>query len=490
MKTSSTALPNSLGRILPLSRQKRQAVVTVALIFGDILAISLAFWLAYYFRFTLLPYYAPFEAEGYRYLVIALIPVWLLIFWVFQLYNPNILFGGLQEYSRALYAISFSIVAVMVVGFLSRDVLFFSRGWLMFSWMLALILVISSRFIFRRLVYIARQHGHMLSPTLLVGANTEGRALADQLRDARNSGLYITGFVDDLLPAGTVVSNGYHVIGCLEDLESLIARNQIEQVIIAPTALSRDQLLNIYRTFNPHPEVTLRLSSGLFEVLNTGLRVKELAFVPLIEVNQVRITGFDAFLKSATDYILTCISLVFLLPIFFILALLIRIDSPGPAIYRRRVMGTNGKQFDAFKFRTMALNGDEILAAYPELKHQLEHEYKIKNDPRVTRIGKFLRQYSLDELPQLFNVLLNQMSLVGPRMISPPEMDQYGSWGMNLLTVRPGITGLWQTSGRSDVSYEERIHMDMYYIRNWTIWNDLYILLTTIPAVIRKKGAY
>jgi lipopolysaccharide/colanic/teichoic acid biosynthesis glycosyltransferase len=218
--------------------------------------------------------------------------------------------------------------------------------------------------------------------------------------------------------------------------------------------------------------------------------VKELAFVPLIEVNQVRITGFDAFLKSATDYILTCISLVFLLPIFFILALLIRIDSPGPAIYRRRVMGTNGKQFDAFKFRTMALNGDEILAAYPELKHQLEHEYKIKNDPRVTRIGKFLRQYSLDELPQLFNVLLNQMSLVGPRMISPPEMDQYGSWGMNLLTVRPGITGLWQTSGRSDVSYEERIHMDMYYIRNWTIWNDLYILLTTIPAVIRKKGAY
>jgi len=153
-------------------------------------------------------------------------------------------------------------------------------------------------------------------------------------------------------------------------------------------------------------------------------------------------------------------------------------------------MGTNGKQFDAFKFRTMALNGDEILAAYPELKQQLEHEYKIKNDPRVTRIGKFLRQYSLDELPQLFNVLLNQMSLVGPRMISPPEMDQYGSWGMNLLTVRPGITGLWQTSGRSDVSYEERIHMDMYYIRNWTIWNDLYILLTTIPAVIRKKGAY
>ena len=487
---SSTPLPNSLSRLLPLSRQKRQVILTLGLIISDMFAISLAFWMAYYLRFTLLPYMAPFEAEGYRYLVIAMLPIWILIFWIFQLYNTNSLFGGLEEYSRALYAISFCIVAVMVVGFLSRDVLFFSRGWLMFSWVLALILVVGSRFIVRRLVYAARQRGHMLSPTLLVGANTEGRALADQLRNSRNSGLYITGFVDDMLPIGSLVSNGYYIVGSLDDIESLIARDQIEQVIIAPTALSRDQLLNIYRTFNPHPEVTLRLSSGLFEVLNTGLRVKELAFVPLIEVNNARITGFDAFLKRAMDYTLTIVGLFLLSPLFFTLALAIRLDSPGPVIYRRRVMGTNGTHFDAFKFRTMAQNGDEILATYPELKQKLENEHKIKNDPRVTRIGKFLRQYSLDELPQLFNVLLNQMSWVGPRMISPPEMAQYGSWGMNLLTVRPGITGLWQISGRSDVSYDERIRMDMYYIRNWTIWNDIYILLATIPAVIKKKGAY
>ena len=135
-------------------------------------------------------------------------------------------------------------------------------------------------------------------------------------------------------------------------------------------------------------------------------------------------------------------------------------------------------------------NGDEILQAYPELVIELEREHKLKTDPRITRVGAFLRKYSLDELPQLFNVLLGQMSLVGPRMISPPEMTQYGKWGMNLLTVRPGITGLWQVSGRSDVSYEERIRLDMYYIRNWTIWMDIYLLLATIPAVIKKKGAY
>jgi lipopolysaccharide/colanic/teichoic acid biosynthesis glycosyltransferase len=153
-------------------------------------------------------------------------------------------------------------------------------------------------------------------------------------------------------------------------------------------------------------------------------------------------------------------------------------------------MGVNGKQFDAFKFRTMYANGDEILAAHPELQQELAQNHKLKDDPRITRIGKWLRKLSLDELPQVFNVLRLEMSLVGPRMISPAELDKYDRWDMNLLTVRPGITGLWQVSGRSDVSYDERVRLDMYYIRNWSIWQDFQILFQTIPAVIKGKGAY
>ena len=153
-------------------------------------------------------------------------------------------------------------------------------------------------------------------------------------------------------------------------------------------------------------------------------------------------------------------------------------------------MGLNGVQFDAFKFRTMHINGDEILNRNPELKAELARHHKLKDDPRITRIGKFLRKYSLDELPQLFNVLRAEMSLVGPRMIAPAELAQYNQWGINLLTVRPGLTGLWQVSGRSDVGYDERVRLDMFYVRNWTIWQDLAILFQTVPTVLKGRGAY
>ena len=150
----------------------------------------------------------------------------------------------------------------------------------------------------------------------------------------------------------------------------------------------------------------------------------------------------------------------------------------------------NGSQFDAFKFRTMRSDGDDILAARPELQAELAQFHKLKDDPRVTRTGKWLRRFSLDELPQLFNVLFGQMSLVGPRMISPEEISNYNQWDINLLTIRPGLTGLWQVSGRSDVTYDERVRLDMYYIRNWSIWLDLQLLLQTIPAVFYGHGAY
>jgi lipopolysaccharide/colanic/teichoic acid biosynthesis glycosyltransferase len=182
--------------------------------------------------------------------------------------------------------------------------------------------------------------------------------------------------------------------------------------------------------------------------------------------------------------------LAVLAPVFVVISVLVKLDSPGPVFYRRRVVGLHGHQFDALKFRTMHTNGDQILAANPTLMDDLATTHKIKGDPRITRIGQVLRRYSLDELPQLINVLRREMSLVGPRMISPPELKNYGQWAMNLLTVRPGLTGLWQVSGRSDVSYEERVRLDMFYIRNYTIWMDLHLISRTLPVVLSGRGAY
>jgi lipopolysaccharide/colanic/teichoic acid biosynthesis glycosyltransferase len=201
-------------------------------------------------------------------------------------------------------------------------------------------------------------------------------------------------------------------------------------------------------------------------------------------------TGVDQVMKALLDYTAVILGMAVALPLMGLIALAVRLDSPGPIIHRRRVMGVRGKQFDAFKFRSMVVNGDEILKQRPDLQTELAANHKLKDDPRITRVGAILRKFSLDELPQLFNVLRGEMSLVGPRMISPVEMEKYQRWDMNLLTVRPGITGLWQVSGRSDVSYEERVRMDMRYIRNWTIWLDIQILIQTIPAVIKSRGAY
>jgi exopolysaccharide biosynthesis polyprenyl glycosylphosphotransferase len=487
----SIQTPEKLNLIsFPLSQLQRKVLITICLVIGDALFLGIAFALAYLLRFELLPYGSTYSLGEYFQLVVLVIPVWILIFTIIQLYNPTNLFGGVDEYIRVVNGVTIGTMLLIVFGFFQRDEVIISRGWLIISWLFAFLTVSVFRFTFRRLIYSLRKRGHLLSPALIVGANDEGIALAAQLQKWSTSGLYITGFIDQGEPIGSKAFNSYKVLGRLDDIEKILADEHIEEVIVAPTALNRTQLLDIFRTISPMPNTKLRLSSGLFEIISTGLRVKELAFVPLVEVNNTRISGPEALLKFLEDYGLSILILLFIWPILLLIALLIKLDSPGRIIYRRQVMGTNGKVFDAFKFRTMCANGEEILQEYPELKADMERDYKLKDDPRVTRIGYYLRKYSLDELPQFFNVLFGQMSVIGPRMISPPEMGKYGKWGMNLLTVKPGISGLWQVSGRSDVSYEQRVQLDMQYIRNWSIWLDIYLILATPVAIIKRRGAY
>jgi len=248
--------------------------------------------------------------------------------------------------------------------------------------------------------------------------------------------------------------------------------------------------LDIFQCYGVSSDVNVRMSSGLYEIITTGLTVKEFAYVPLVGVNKVRLNGFDQLFKFLLDYAITIPAQLVLLPVMLGIALAVKIDTPGPVIYRRRVMGMNGRQFDAYKFRTMRVDGDDILKDHPEMREELARNFKLKSDPRVTRVGNLIRRMSLDELPQLINVLKREMSLVGPRIITPEEVEKYNKWDINLMTVRPGITGLWQVSGRSDVTYEERVRLDMHYIRNWSIWLDIQLLFQTIPAVLKRRGAY
>ena len=477
-----------------IPRNAQWSLYIALLVLFDMLMTMLAFWLAYYIRFQnpggIFDESGLLSFDGYRFLLYLTPLLWVVIFYFNGLYTRQSLLGGTREYASVFRSSSEGILVIVITGFLSPT-LIIARGWLLMAWLFSTLFVMLSRFGLRRMIYSLRKQGFFLTPAVIVGANQEGRWLAEQLLRWETSGLHLVGFVDNKTPATFPLFHDLVSLGSVDQLGEIVERYNVGEVILASSAFStRDYLLEIFRKYGVSDRVNIRMSSGLYEILTTGLSVNEFAYVPLVYVNKARLTGTDTTLKLVLDYVLTLGGLIVISPFLGMIALLVKLGSPGPVIHKRLVMGLNGKQFHAYKFRTMVVNGNEVLERYPELKEEFAKNHKLKNDPRITRIGAFLRKFSLDELPQLFNVLRREMSLVGPRMISPEEVTMYKQFDMNLLTVLPGITGVWQVSGRSDVSYEERVRLDMYYIRNWSIWLDLQILFQTIPAVLKGRGAY
>jgi exopolysaccharide biosynthesis polyprenyl glycosylphosphotransferase len=466
----------------------------LSLLLIDALMVWLAFRSAYFIRFEAqIPFFildvVP-SANYYSSLVYVLIPGWLILFAAIGLYLRKNLLGGTREYALIFNAATAGMLLIIIAGFLGVDFVI-ARGWLVLSWILVFTYTSAGRFVMRRIFYYLRGKGYLLAHALIIGANEEGQSLAAQLKEWKYSGMVILGFIAQQQNHVEQVSDEHFaVLGRLEDLDTVIKEYGVKELIIAVSAISRESMIEIFNKYGVASDINLRMSSGLYEIITTGLDIREIANVPLVNVNKVRLTGVDQWMKFILDYGLAFPGIVLISPILMLIALAVKLDSPGPIFYRRRVMGLNARTFDAFKFRTMYVNGDEILDRHPEQKEELLRTHKLKNDPRITRVGKFLRKLSLDELPQVWNVLRHEMSLVGPRMISPPELADYNQWGMNLLTIRPGITGLWQVSGRSDISYEQRVRLDMYYIRNWSVLMDIQILIQTIPVVLKSKGAY
>lgn len=475
-----------------VTRRLQQRLLVIGLMLLDLAMIALAFGSAYWTRFELsLPIFKleviPTKAF-YVELVMVLMPIWLMIFIISGLYRMDNLLGGTHEYALLFRTLTIGFLIMVVAGFLAE--LIIARGWMLLAWLYCFLFVALGRFGARRVVYWLRTKGLFLSTAIIVGANAEGRSLAEQLLSWSTSGLDLLGFVDDQADSEFSVYHRLPVLGTPRDLETIVEKHHVQEVVLATSALSREEMLDIFKRFGVTRGVNLRMSSGLFEVITTGLNVKEFAYVPLVGVNKVRLQGADQFFKAALDYSLGLVALILGTPILLLISAAILLDSRGSIIHRRRVMGVNGRTFDAFKFRTMVVDGDSLLEGKPALQAELARNHKLKKDPRVTRVGAILRRLSLDELPQILNVMRGEMSLVGPRMISQEEVEKYDQWAMNLMTVKPGMTGLWQVSGRSDLDYDDRVRLDMYYIRNWTIWLDVQILFQTLPAVIRGVGAY
>lgn len=470
------------------SQTRLGRMLTILCLIGtDFAAICLAFYASYWIRFKteLGIFYVP---EGspqgfYSSLVFWLAPVIVLIFAVYRLYALRQVFDGIQEYTRIASASTLSMLLVVLLSFFLVGDLVISRGWIVISWFCLILSVSALRFLVRRAVYRLRASGHAGRRIAIVASQSDASALRSLLGEMPASGLHPALVLDpqefEISPDGGQISR----------LALLTRQHQIDDVIVSAASVSQLALANIVRELS-RESTDLHLIPGMYEIQTTGVEVRDIQGLPLVTLKKVRITGIDFILKRLLDYLISVPLLIVLSPVLVGLAAAVKLSSPGPVFHRRQVIGERGIRFEALKFRTMRVDGDAILQSRPDLQAELLENGKIENDPRITSSGRLLRRWSLDELPQLINVVWGQMSLVGPRMITESELSKFGHWRDNLITVKPGLTGLWQISGRSRLGYDDRVRLDMYYIRSYSIWRDIEILFRTVPAVLRGVGAY
>ncbi|MFH1038798.1 MAG: sugar transferase [PVC group bacterium] len=337
------------------------------------------------------------------------------------------------------------------------------------------------RYLVRRRVARGFNNQHVL----IIGAGKVGWALAREVAKHPYLGLKVVGFLDDRL-SGTI--GGYPVLGGSDDFEKVVSKHFVDEVLVSIPSERRlvARLILSARELGK----SIRVVPDLLSMGMEGIKAGHLGLIPLLEYYNKGLHGADLFLKRFFDIVVSFLALIVLLPVFVVIAVAIMLDSPGPVFYVSKRNGKKGKLFNFYKFRTMAKDADKMLESLRHLDKTAGPTFKMKNDPRVSRVGRFLRRYSLDELPQLWNVLKGDMSLVGPRPPTPNEVEKYAHWQLRRLEIRPGLTCLWQVRGRSNLSFREWMKLDIFYIENWSFWLDIKIILRTIVVVIRGEGAY
>jgi exopolysaccharide biosynthesis polyprenyl glycosylphosphotransferase len=341
----------------------------------------------------------------------------------------------------------------------------------------------------------ARGWAHRVTPlrqrTVIVGSGVVAERLIDRLASHAEFGLETIGLVDDEIHTVGEEGGGAPQLGNLDQLAEVIEVQQVDRVIIAFSRASHQELLDCIRTCRDHG-VAVDIVPRLFELLDTGQVRNQIGGLPLLSVGVRPLTRASRIAKRTLDLVLSIAILLVLSPVLLAVAIAIKLDSRGPIFFRQVRAGRWNKRFKVFKFRSMYRDAEERKRQFDEANESGDGVmFKIKRDPRITRVGAFIRRTSLDELPQLFNVVIGDMSLVGPRPLILKEADQASSdWQARRLDLRPGMTGLWQVSGRSDIPFQEMIRFDYQYVSGWSVARDVEILLATIPAVLSGRGAY
>lgn len=459
----------------------------------DVAFINLALLLAYYIRYELQWFKQvdpAFDTTYRAYLPFAagLTALSLIAFWVDGVYTPRRGQTWFDEVYRLGNGATTAIFLLVVVTFGTRP-LAFSRLLFFYAGVLEVVLLGGWRLARREVQAELRRRGRNVVRVLIVGAGDLGRAVMRQIVARPDLGYQIVGFVSDGQPGEAATIGRIKRLGGLDDIEALLDEQRVDQVIITLAWQYQSRIRGLVRLCERRG-VPARVVPDFFQLSLSRVDVDDLGGIPLIGVKEPSIPRAGRLVKRALDLALTGLGLLLLLPLFLLVALAIKLESRGPALFAQTRIGQHGRPFRFFKFRSMKMGAEEEQPALADLNEATGPLFKIKDDPRLTRFGRLLRRASLDELPQFINVLKGEMSLVGPRPGLPQEVEQYQPWQRQRLEVPPGITGLWQVSGRSDLTFDEMCLLDVYYIENWSLGLDVTILLRTIPRVIFGNGAY
>lgn len=412
------------------------------------------------------------------------LPAWPLAFAHQLLYRARALARGVDEVWRIVKAVGVALAVLALAGYLlSIEV---GRGWLLFAFACTVATVGLERLVARALFTRARRQGRLLREVVVVGRNAEGALVRDMLDSDRSYGYRVVGYLEDLispLPGEDPVEALRRTDAGVE----AVRRCGATGVVIAATAIDVGTSNRLIRAFTD-AGIHVELSSTLCDISPDRLTLRPLGRFPMVYVEPVRRGGWRAAAKRSFDMAGAAAALALAAPLMAVCALAVRLTSPGPVLFRQYRVGRDGQLFPMVKFRTMVVGADAMLDRVRHLNEAKGPLFKIRDDPRVTPVGRLLRRTSLDELPQLYNVLKGEMSLVGPRPALPAEAARWEPSLRNRLRVRPGITGMWQVSGRSDAT-DEYGQLDLYYVDNWNLVTDLVILARTVPAVLLQRGA-
>ncbi len=393
-----------------------------------------------------------------------------------------------DEVYGILNATTTAILLLVVFVFFYRR-LFYSRLIFIYGGILILILLTTARLVRRMILARLRQSGQGIDRVLIIGAGEVGRAVMRNIIAQPELGYQVVGFLDDDPAKSTLDIGPIRALGPIENVLQVIQEQRIDQIMITlPWQYHRKTVRLVLEA--EEAGVRARVVPDLFQLSLGGIDVEAISGIPLIGIKQTALTGFNLIVKRAFDLLFTVPFVVLTSPLWALIAAAIKLDSPGPVFFRQERAGKNGKPFQVYKFRSMYVGAEAEQAALLAQNEATGPIFKIRDDPRRTRVGRFIRRTSIDELPQFINVLRGDMSVVGPRPPLFSEVAEYQEWQRKRLEIQPGVTGLWQVSGRSDLSFDEMVMLDIYYGENWSLGSDIRIVLRTVPQVLFGDGAY